>query len=74
MYVTNIPKDWTEDVIKERFGKFGHISSIKKQTSKIGVYAYVCFGDKDGQDVNIGIQSAKEAIEEMDGFKVSDEQ
>lgn len=73
MYVTNIPEDWTEETVRDKFRTYGHILSIKKDSNRYGVYAYVCFGDEKGKDVSVGVNSAKQAMEELDGSKVSED-
>lgn len=80
LFVKNVPNELSEDKLKELFGKFGEIKSLKipetiictkvkgkltELKSRCG-FAYVCFMDSD---------SAKSAFEELnnkilDGFKI----
>eukprot|EP00914_Ancora_sagittata_P023429 GHVO01046374.1.p1 GENE.GHVO01046374.1~~GHVO01046374.1.p1 ORF type:complete len:613 (+),score=90.51 GHVO01046374.1:136-1974(+) len=64
IYIKNIPTEWTEEMMKEMFVKFGEVTSaVLKQDSKGRPFGFVNFADH---------QSARESIDALNGKKTTD--
>jgi len=77
VYVKNFPADWTEDKIRELFGKFGNIISCivietVKGESKLK-FAFVCYGPPtDNESRTYGYDCATKAVEGLNGHVIDE--
>lgn len=72
LYVKNIPVDWTEDKLREEFGKFGNISSVRWVKHANGIYAFICYLDPERKSYQYGVDASLKAVEAMHGKMLSD--
>ena len=79
IYVKNFSPEWTDEKLRELFGKYGTIKSLVKQESpskkdgKVRPFAFVCY-EKEG-DMSYGNTCANNAVadlhdQEIEGLKL----
>lgn len=65
IYVKNIPKDVSQDQVKELFSKYGHIKSMMLLQNELGQFGFVCYDDPEGADKEYGPKCAERVINEL---------
>ena len=61
LYIKFIPDDWNEETLKQKFGVFGSIKSLKLCRNNYGQYAFICFYDPNATDKNECFRNAAKA-------------
>ena len=77
IYVKNFPASWDEAELKELFGKYGPIFSLKVLTAKKdeqspeSKYAFICYSDP--ADSEVGPKAANNAVEDLKDYEIEGE-
>ena len=66
LYVKFIPESWTEGTLREQFGCFGKINSVKLSRNNFGQYAFICYFDPNSEDKSECFRNAAAAQKSMD--------
>ena len=66
----NFPATWTEEELKKLFSQYGNILSLYVGKNEKGAFAFVCYGDKNNQDKEMGPKAAMKAVEELNGKNI----
>lgn len=67
IYAKNFPENFTEQDVRDLFGKFGRIESMKFTVNDKGPYAFICFNSEDKSDREYGPKCAMEAVDKLNG-------
>lgn len=65
IYAKNFPLHWEEKEVKELFGQYGRIESLKFDKNDKGSYAFICFNSEDKDQRDYGPQCAMKAVESL---------
>lgn len=73
IYVKNFPPDWTEEKLRELFGKYGVIKSLvtmqnERQPGVISKFAFVCY--ENPNDREEGPKCAMAAVKDLNDKEI----
>ena len=65
IYAKNFPMHWEEKEVRELFGQYGRIESLKFDKNDKGSYAFICYNSEDKAERDYGPQCAMKAVESL---------